>query len=145
MPPVERHSRLRGFSLLEVLVAFTILAMSLAVLFRIFSSGLQNLRISEGYSQAVLLAESRLADVGVSEPLELGVTQGEWGEGFLWQQSVEPYYPWEEELDLSRPISAYRVTVVVSWGVRGKQHQVALSTVRLKAQAIFGGGDVNQG
>ncbi|MES9912720.1 MAG: type II secretion system protein, partial [Candidatus Sedimenticola sp. 4PFRAG1] len=37
-PAVER-----GFTLLEVLVAFVILVMSLSVLFRIFSGGLQNL------------------------------------------------------------------------------------------------------
>jgi len=131
----ERRSHLQGFSLLEVLVAFVILAMSLAVLFRIFSSGLHNLTITEGYSQAVQLAQSRLETIGLSESLEPGVTQGEWGEGFIWQQDIAPYTPWEEEKALSKPITAYRVTVAVSWGERDKRHQVALSTVRLHTPA----------
>jgi len=134
---VERRARQCGFSLLEVLVAFMILTLSLGVLFRIFSSGLQNLTISEGYSQAVLLAESRLGEVGLSEPLEPGESQGEWGEGFVWRQSIEPFLPWEDEVELSKPIAAYWVTVVVSWGVRGKQRQVSLSSLRLKAEPTF--------
>ncbi len=145
MKPVERHARQCGFSLLEVLVAFMILAMSLGVLFRIFSSGLQNLAISEGYSQAVILAESRLGEVGLSEPLEQGELQGEWGGGFVWRQTIEPYLPWEEEVALSKPITAFWVTVVVSWGEHGKQRQVSLRSLRLKAEPTFGTVDDSEG
>lgn len=145
MKPVDRRSRQCGFSLLEVLVAFMILTLSLGVLFRIFSSGLQNLTISEGYSQAVLLAESRLSEVGLSEPLEQGESQGEWGEGFVWRQSVVPYLPWEDEMELTKPIAAYWVTVVVSWGEQGKQRQLSLRSLRLKAESVFGAVDDDQG
>ena len=52
----QRHQQ--GFSLIEILVAFMILAMSLTVIFRIFSSGTRNVALSEDYAQAVLVTEA---------------------------------------------------------------------------------------
>jgi len=43
--------------LLEVLVAFTVLAISLGVLFQIFSTGMRASRSAEEYTRATLLAE----------------------------------------------------------------------------------------
>jgi len=63
-----RAKHQQGFSLIEILVAFVILAMSLTVIFRIFSGGLRNVALSEDYAQAVLVAESQLSAIGVSEP-----------------------------------------------------------------------------
>lgn len=122
----------RGFTLIEILVAFMILAMSLTVIFRIFSGGLRNVALSEDYARAVLVAESQLAAIGVSEPLEHGVTSGEWGARFRWERVVEPYQPWEQEKELSAPLLAYTVTVNVDWEHAGRTRQVKLSSVRLK-------------
>jgi general secretion pathway protein I len=122
----------RGFSLIEILVAFVILAMSLTVIFRIFSGGLRNVALSEDYAQAVLLAESQLSAVGVSEPLEQGVTTGEWNDRFRWQRMVELYQPWEQDKALLAPLLGYFVTVSVDWEHAGKNRQISLSSVRLK-------------
>ena len=87
----------RGFTLIEVLVAFMILTLSLTVIFRIFSGGLRNIALSEDYARAVLVAESQLSAIGVSEPLEHGVTSGEWDTRFRWERVVEHYLPWKED------------------------------------------------
>ena len=94
----NRHQR--GFSLIEILVAFMILAMSLTVIYRIFSGGLRNVALSEDYARAVLVAESQLAAIGISEPLVRGVSSGEWGERFRWQRVVEQYQPWQQNKEL---------------------------------------------
>ena len=125
-------SRQRGFSLIEILVAFVILAMSLSVIFRIFSGGLRNVALSEDYARAVLVAESQLAAIGISEPLVRGVSSGVWGERFRWQQVVEPYQPWEQDKELSTQLLAYRITVNVDWEHAGSSRQVSLTSVRLK-------------
>jgi len=122
----------RGFTLIEILVAFMILAMSLTVIFRIFSGGLRNVALSEDYARAVLVAESHLSTVGISEPLERGVTSGEWGERFRWQRVIEHYQPWEQEKELTAPLLAYRVSVNVDWEHAGRTRQITLNSVRLK-------------
>jgi general secretion pathway protein I len=129
----------RGFTLIEVLVAFMILAMSLSVIFRIFSGGLRNVTISEDYAQAMLVAEAQLASAGLGEPLQEGVTAGEWDARFRWQRVVEPYRPWEQDKALAVPLQAYRVTVSVDWSDAGQTRQVTLGSVRLKRPVRTGG------
>ena len=61
--------RSRGYTLVEVLVAFVIMAMALTVLLRIFSGGVRNVALSSDYAKAVLIAESRLATAGIDDTL----------------------------------------------------------------------------
>lgn len=120
-----------GFSLLEVLVAFTILALSLAVVFRIFAGGLGNIATSEDYAQAVTLAESRLAAVGISEPLQAGVSFGRWDEKYEWRIEAAPYEPWGGDAVPADDVQAFLVRVDVGWMGAGKPHRVTLSSLRL--------------
>ena len=104
----------RGFSLLEVLVAFIILAMALGVLMRIFSGGLGNIGMAEHYSHAVAIAEMKLASVGVESPLTEGEVTGE-EQGYTWRTSVLRF---EEEAPVEAAallLELYRVEVTVNW------------------------------
>jgi len=62
----------KGFSLIEVLVAFTILTTAIGALLVAFSSGIRNSAVTRDYNQAVIVAESRLAELGVIGPLVAG-------------------------------------------------------------------------
>ena len=128
-----RPSWQAGFTLLEVLVAFTILSLTLGVLLQLFGTGLRNAGISEDYTRAVLQAESLLAAVGVEEPLEPGVRGGELAPPFAWQSTVTPFI--EEGLDMERleavGITPYLVTVEVSWTRGERTRSVVLDTLRL--------------
>jgi general secretion pathway protein I len=130
----------RGFSLIEVLVAFMILAISLTVIFRIFSGGLRNIALSEDYARAVLVAEMQLAAAGVSEPIAYGVTSGEWEARFRWERIVSAYRPWQEDRTLVAPVQAYLVTVNVDWEQDGRTRQISLSSVRLQPDETAGQG-----
>ncbi|MEN8261536.1 MAG: type II secretion system protein, partial [Pseudomonadota bacterium] len=122
--------RQRGFSLLEVLVAFSILAISLGVLLNIFSSGMRMMAIAEEYTRASQVAESMLAKVGVEIPVEEGVDQGIEGDRFRWTLSVRPYTLDLEELDLeSLSMIPYRVEVKVEWGDGESVRSVELTTL----------------
>lgn len=121
-----------GFSLIEVLVAFMILAMSLTVLLRIFSGGLGNVALSADYTEALLVAESQLAGAGITEPLITGVTDGEWNGRFRWRRTVEPYPVWDDAPNPAPPASAFHVEVRVEWTHKGSTRVIRISSLRLQ-------------
>ena len=120
-----------GFSLLEILVAFVILALALGVLMRIFSGALSNTGLSERYATATLIAESKLAAVGVETPLEEGEVAGESKSGYHWQTRVKREVDDGVAVDIAPTIGLFRVEVVVSWPAESdKTRQVKLVTLR---------------
>jgi general secretion pathway protein I len=129
----------QGFSLIEVLVAFMILAMSLTVLMRIFSGGLANVAVAGDYSRALVLAQSQLARAGVSEPLAPGDLGGTWEQQFHWRQVVRPYMPWDTDSNASLTVSAYLVSVIVEWERGGRDGRIQLESVRLQPDGRPGG------
>lgn len=106
----------RGFSLLEVLVAFIILSLALGVLMRIFSGGLGNIGAAEHYSRAVAIAESQLAAAGVESPLSEGEYSGETENAYAWRTSIQRDDAATPLLEgVVPPLDLYRVEVSVSW------------------------------
>jgi len=131
-----------GFSLLEVLVAFAILALALGVLLQTFSTGLRNADLSAQYSYAALLAQSKLASVGVEEDLHPGATSGRFDDRYHWRLRVSPYQddaieP-EETSELRRrqrfagdEVKAYQVELTVEWEDEGQQRELTLDSLRI--------------
>ena len=121
----------RGFTLIEVIVAFAIVALALSALFQIFSTGLRSLVVTENYNMAVLLADSKLAGIGFEEPLEAGDQSGTFDNGFRWETNVRSYDDGGSTLT-SGSIQAFEVTVTVEWGGINRERTVSLATLRLK-------------
>ncbi len=125
-------ARQAGFTILEVLVAFVVAALLLSVILGGFSQGLSNLRLVDQRAQAVLVAQSRLAEVGVVTPLRPGAFQGvESGDKpFRWTVNVTPL-DWEYAARVAAMGAVlYRVDVEVSWGARGSEKSLSLTTLR---------------
>ncbi len=122
-------------------MAFTVLAISLGVLFEIFSTGMRASRSAEEYTRATLLAESKLAAIGIEGALEEGETTGEYEDGYNWRVAIRPYRLDEVEAEgLPPPIEAYEVIVTVAWGQGSGERSVSLTTLRLKSAATAGAG-----
>ncbi len=120
-----------GFSLLEVLVAFSILALCLGVLLRVFSGDGRLSGLSEEHSRAVVLAESLLANAGVESPLQPGQSSGEIDDQFSWVMRVSPFVPPGEALPENQPFKPYWVELTVEWGDAIEPRSFTLSTLRL--------------
>ncbi|HYD31120.1 MAG TPA: type II secretion system protein [Azospirillaceae bacterium] len=119
----------KGFTLLEVLVALAILGLVAAGTLPLLSTGLDTSQRATVLSRAVLHARSRLAVLGIAEPLVAGERRGDFGNGYTWVVSVAPYGG-----DAAGAIPAgtrlYRVAVTVAWGRRAAD-AVTLTTLRL--------------
>ena len=125
----------RGFSLLEVLVAFVILALVATALFRLFGGALGNAGVAEDASRAILLAQSRL-DAARGE-LRAGSASGTEDERFAWSTRVEPWEapdaaPASGGLQQLTPTQLYRISVEVRYpGAGGRERVLELATLKL--------------
>ena len=123
----------RGFTLLEVLVAFVIAALALGALYQGTLGGLLAARVSGQTQEALSRARSRLAEIGHGAPLRAGEQQGDDGGGYRWRLRVMPV----ATAPLARgdagtvargPRAAlYAVTVWIAWSGR---------EVRLDSEAV---------
>ena len=125
-------NRQQGFSLLEILIAFSILAFSLTILLNIFSSGLRRAIVSEEYQQAVIIAQSKLAAAGVEEALVNGTQEGDVEEKYFWQVQAQSFDLDAMGLDGDKQnVMPYQVTVVVEWLAGKSNRQLELTTIKL--------------
>jgi general secretion pathway protein I len=136
-------ARLSGFSLLEVLAAFVVLALVGTALFRIFSGALGTASLSDEYSRATLYAESTLASPGIDTPLREGAQQGTSDDGkYAWTARIQPYKPPGSTPDLDAatdlmPVRLWRIAVTVSWpGTAGNDRSISLATLRLAPREL---------
>jgi general secretion pathway protein I len=130
MTPSPLPSRRAGFTLLEVVVAVAILALSLGAVMRIFGTGLRSLEAAERHTIATLHAQSKLDEMGIEEPLAAGETAGSFERGYRWRASVSPYSEPDFEADAATGMTAYQVSVTVTWD----EGEVALTTLRLAVE-----------
>ena len=128
----------RGFSLLEVLVAFVILSLVATALFRLFSGALGNASAADDYSRAMLVAESVLAEAAAGQPLRETTQTGTSDDGRVaWTTRVALYSPPGVSPDLERatemmPNRLYRITSEVTFAApTGGRRVYALATTRI--------------
>jgi general secretion pathway protein I len=121
-------TNLRGFTLLEVLVALTILAVAIVALMQLSSQGLRLLHLSDDYQQAVVVADrvARATDV-----VEEGAEAGQEGR-FRWERRLR-LVPVPEELTpgAGPQLRLYTLSVAVRWG---RDRTLELASLRTVAE-----------
>lgn len=123
----------QGFTILEVLVAFVLAALLLAVILSGFGTGISSLSRTEKMAQAALIAQSRLAELGVLEPLAEGESSGVTEDSqvaFRWQVVVRPF-EWGYAGELrEQGLEMYKVDIDVFWPAAVGEHSYQLGTLR---------------
>jgi len=138
----SRH-RTAGFSLLEVLAAFVILALVATALFRLFSGSLSNASAAEEWSRALLLAESQLDLAASAQPLKESTERGTDSTGTIqWETSIVAYAPPDTTPDAERAAELLgtcllRVTTEVKFpaAIKGER-TLSLTTIKLAQKAL---------
>jgi general secretion pathway protein I len=121
----------RGFTMIEIVVALLVLSIASAVLFEGFSVGFRNARTADDFTQAVLIAQSKLAPTGVAEPLSAGVSSGEELDKYAWTVRVDPVEVALDDSATPSQLQPFLVAVDVVWSDGGTERTVSLSTLRL--------------
>jgi len=115
-----------GFTLLELLVAFAILAVGLTAILAAFSQGLQRARDDRQEAAARGLAASLMSQTLVTWDPESSSGSAN---GYDWQVTLSPF---GDASDVAAwQARAREVRVTVQWADRGGTRRIALSSLRL--------------
>lgn len=128
----------RGFTLIEVIVAFALLALALTLLLGSLSGAARQVRQAEDGTRAALHAQSLLAQLGVADALQPGRQQGRLeGERYTWSLDVSPYadpLAARAQIEPSAP-RLLDVRLEIRWGQRDAQ-ALRIRTLRLAPRDI---------
>lgn len=105
-------SREGGFTLLEVLVALVILAVSLAGFYQAFGIGLRAEGVVERGRRAAEAADGLMAELGRTRPLRDGTTAGELPDGQRWTLTLTPVRALDHD-GAPRAVEGHLATLVV--------------------------------
>ncbi|HWY62819.1 MAG TPA: prepilin-type N-terminal cleavage/methylation domain-containing protein [Rhizomicrobium sp.] len=123
-----------GFTLIEVLVALAIAAIGLSFFLSATGVGLQNVVVADQYIVATRIAQSRLAQVGLTVPLKAGNYSGDDRGGFHWQVDIAPPLTYAKGSDTGPAVlGLYPVNVRVRWRSGVSWKEISLPSERIGA------------
>lgn len=124
--PAKHSATQRGFSLLEIMVAFSIMALSLGLLYRITGSSARQVGSVQQHEQAMALAASVLGTVHAVP--ESGIARSEEAAGYEWTIATRP---WPTQHDAQGGVPRlHEVEVTVSWQDGERAREFTLTTLR---------------
>jgi general secretion pathway protein I len=137
-PPSSRVSaarRTRGFTLLEVVMAFSILAIGMTLSMRIATTAIRQAQQASEQTVVALHAQNLLDAAGLDEPLAPGESSGEFDDDYRWVLTVQPYEIASESLPagidgLSMPVELLELDLRVEWERGGQRREARFSTLR---------------
>lgn len=110
-------------------MAFTVTAMVMGVIYQIYAKGTTASLLGEEYTQAVAIAESKLAMLGRSETMDASEYQGLEHDKYHWVLIIEDYDD-EGSSKFTSSQHLKSVHIEVSWESGGKHRSIHLDSLR---------------
>lgn len=124
-----------GFTLLEVMLAFVVFALSFATVLEIMAGSMQSVRRASDDTQVALFAQSIIDLVGTEIPIEEGEYSGTGMDRYDWHLGLYLYAASDEDLQTLElaemsGIELYQVELDIDWQSGKRKRQLHFSTIR---------------
>jgi type II secretion system protein I len=124
----RRKEQARGFTLIEIMVALTVMGFAVVSLVQLFSSNLRTIGTSQDYMTALTRAESVMREIMESDKLEVK----------SWRDSSDQRYQVEvtvsetqKERTDNLPIKLLQIELVFSWEKALRKKSMTIRTLKM--------------
>lgn len=131
----------RGYTLIEVIVAFAVLGIALMLLLGTLSNGTRQVRWAADSGRAALHARSLLDGIGIDVPIVPGRSTGEFEDGrYRWSLTIAPFVDPELPPALSglAQQQLFEIALDVDWGEGTPRERLQVHTLRLRESDAAG-------
>ena len=121
----------RGFTLVELVVAFLILVIGVTAILELVSQSALNARYAKDKTTATVLAQQKLEELLAQPDLAPGETEGDFGDAytqFRWRAQISEVGG--STVSTEGETSLLRIVVIVEWQDRGQIRSVQLETLQ---------------
>ncbi|MBI5638656.1 MAG: prepilin-type N-terminal cleavage/methylation domain-containing protein [Nitrospinae bacterium] len=140
---MNHEVRERGFTLLEILVAVTILAVSFTAIFHLYGGTLRNIERSERHARAAVLGGEKLEELMARSPFPPVGEQGTFSGNpdYSYKTTVEEYKEPVGRKEKTAPRDAaerivlYHLSVKVEWKDGETAKELVLNTLKTAVEA----------
>jgi len=129
MPLADRQ----GFTLLEILVAFSLIGIVLVVVMQIFSAGMRSLSLSDSYVNASAHAEAIMRNITEDDDFPKVELSGTTQDGYRFNAAVSKAY---EDRTQSLNVELYEVRLTVYWNDGVRERSLSIDTLKMTGKKI---------
>jgi len=136
---VQRRKRQGGFTLLEVMLAFVIFALSFATVLEIMAGSMRSVARAGDDTEVALLAQTLMDQVGIEIPVQEGAYSGTSKDRYNWNMDIYLYDASGEpdrggmsttELAELSGVELYRVDLEIDWESGQRNRRLHFSTIQ---------------
>ena len=132
---IKKRGSSRGFTLLEVMLAFVIFALSFATVLEVMAGSMRSVKRASDDTEVALFAQSIIDLVGTEIPVEEGQFNGTGMDRYQWQLDITLYESGDEDMGTEvlaemSGVELYRVDLEIDWETGRRQRDLHFSTLR---------------
>jgi len=122
-----------GFTLLEILVALSLIGMALALVFQLFGANSRSIGASRSYVDAAARAEAVMRSILEDESFPNATLSGTTDDGYRFEATIAKGY---EERVQALNVDLYIVKATVYWRDGTKERSLSLQTLKLTEKKL---------